>query len=139
MTNVFDTTKIYSTILWGHSFTYFPGSAGNSPELPGTFAADTVEADGKEFAVFTVSESETNEYPAEWAGTFRIDMVFLAANPPAEIGTVPEPDPDPDDPSDPDTPGGDDPDNPETPANPDNPETPGEDGSETDPENNSGE
>ena len=122
--NVFDTTKIYSTRVFGHTFNNFPEC--DNPVLPGTFAADTVEADGKELAVFTVSESETNEYPAEWAGTFRIDMVVLAANPPAEIGTVPEPDPDPDDPSDPDTPGGDDPDNPETPANPDNPETPSE-------------
>ena len=71
--NVFDTSKIYKTILWGHSFTDFPGSAGNSPELPGIFAADTVETTGQpggvnEYAVFTVSEPEGNEYPAAWAG-----------------------------------------------------------------------
>lgn len=65
--NVFDTSKIYRTPLFGHSFTNWPGSAGNSPVLPGTFAADTVEIDGTltggvtEYAVFTVSEPTGNE------------------------------------------------------------------------------
>ena len=98
--NVFDTSKIYSTILWGHSFTYFPGSAGNSPELPGTFAADTVETTGQaggvnEFAVFTVAEPSGNEYPAAWVGTYRLPYEMILRNPPVEIGDVPEPDPDP--------------------------------------------
>lgn len=122
--NVFDTTKIYSTRLFGHGFNTFPEC--DNPVLPGTFAADTVEADGKEYAVFTVQEPTAEEFPKGWIGVYRIDMVFLAANPPVEIGTVPEPDPDPEDPSDPDTPGSDEPEDPETPADPDNPETPSE-------------
>lgn len=125
MTNVFDTTKIYSTILWGHSFTYFPGSAGNSPELPGTFAADTVEVNGEQYAVFTVQEPVAGEYPAAWVGTYRIPYDKLVSNPPLYIADVPQPEPDPE---------------PEPQPDPDpDPETPGEDGSETDPENNSGE
>lgn len=121
MTNVFDTTKIYSTILWGHSFTYFPGSAGNSPELPGTFAADTVEINGEQYAVFTVQEPIAGEYPAAWVGTYRIPYDKLVSNPPLIIGDLPEPEPDPepqpdpDDPSDPDTP-----EDPDTPGENDN-------------------
>lgn len=99
--NVFDTSKIYATHLWGHSFTDFPGSAGNTPELPGTFAADTVEIDGSltggvtEYAVFTVAEPTGKEYPASWVGTYRLPMDKIRANPPVYIGDVPEPDPDP--------------------------------------------
>ena len=93
--NVFDTTKIYATVLWGHSFTDFPGSAGNSPELPGTFAADTVEADGGEYAVFTVEEPTGNEYPAAWVGTYRLPYDKIVSNPPVYVGDVPEPEPEP--------------------------------------------
>lgn len=101
--NVFDTSKIYKTALWGHSFTDFPGSAGNSPELPGTFAADTVEINGDltggvtEYAVFTVSEPSGKEYPASWVGTYRLPYSKLVENPPEYIGDVPTPEPDPDD------------------------------------------
>ena len=94
--NVFDTSKIYKTVLWGHSFTDFPGSAGNMPELPGTFAADTVETSGGEYAVFTVSEPSGNEYPAAWAGSYRLIMDKIRANPPVYIGDVPTLEPDPD-------------------------------------------
>lgn len=93
--NVFDPSKIYKTVLWGHSFTDFPGSAGNMPELPGTFAADTVETSGGEYAVFTVSEPSGNEYPASWVGTYRLIMDKIRANPPVYIGDVPEPEPEP--------------------------------------------
>lgn len=115
--NVFDTSKIYRTPLFGHSFTDFPGSAGNIPKLPGTFAADTLETDGKltggvtEYAVFTVSEPTGNEYPASWVGTYRLPYDKIMANPPEYIGDVPTP-PTPD--SDPDAPSGDDPGDGET-------------------------
>ncbi len=95
--NVFDPSKIYKTVLWGHSFTDFPGSAGNSPKLPGTFAADTVEIGGEltggvtEYAVFTVSEPTGNEYPASWVGTYRLPYDKIMANPPEYIGDVPTP------------------------------------------------
>ena len=84
--NVFDPSKIYKTVLWGHSFTDFPGSAGNMPELPGTFAADTVETSGGEYAAFTVSEPSGNEYPASWVGTYRLPYNKILANPPEYIG-----------------------------------------------------
>lgn len=109
--NVFDTSKIYKTVLWGHSFTDFPGSAGNMPELPGTFAADTVEVDGNmtggvtEYAVFTVSEPSSNEYSPAWVGTYRLPYSKLVENPPEYIGDVPTPDPEPDPEPDPDTSG----------------------------------
>ena len=100
--DVFDTSKIYKTILWGHAFTDFPGSAGNSPELPGVFEADTVEVSGEmtggvtEYAVFSVSEPSGNEYPPSWVGTYRLAYDKLVANPPVYVADVPEPDPDPD-------------------------------------------
>ena len=100
--NVFDTSKIYKTVLWGHSFCDFPGSAANTPELPGTFAADTVETSGEltggvaEYAVFTVEEPTGNEYPAAWVGTYRLPYDKIVSNPPVYIGDVPEPEPDPD-------------------------------------------
>lgn len=107
--NVFNTGKIYKTVLWGHSFTDFPGSAGNSPELPGTFAADTRETTGQpggvnEFAIFTVGRPSGNEYPEAWAGTYCLPYAKLLECPPQIIGDVPQPDPDPD----PDDNGGDD-------------------------------
>lgn len=114
--SVFDTTKIYKTVLWDHCFTGFPD--GCCPEVSGTFAADTVETTGEpgnvnEFAVFTVAEPTGHEYPAAWVGTYRLPYEKIIANPPVEIGTVPEPDPDPDPdpdtPADPDTPGDDTP------------------------------
>ena len=117
--SVFDTSKIYQARLFGHAFTSFP--EGIEPELPGTFEADTVETSGQpgdinEFAVFTVSAPSGSEYPAAWAGTYRIPYAALVDNPPIEIGDVPtppdpepDPEPDPDDPDDPDTPSGDDP------------------------------
>ena len=97
----FDTSKIYRCRLWGINFEYFPGSPGNSPELPGTFAADTVETSGQpgnvdEFAVFTVSEPSGNEYPASWVGTYRLPYGKIVENPPIYVADVPEPDPDPD-------------------------------------------
>ncbi len=100
--NVFDTSKIYKTVLWGHSFTDFPGSAGNSPELPGTFAADTVETtdqpgDVNEYAVFTVLEPTANEYPALWVGTYRLPYSKIVENTPVYVADVPEPDPEPED------------------------------------------
>ncbi len=125
--DVFDTSKIYATHLWGHSFTDFPGSAGNTPKLPGTFAADTLETDGKltggvtEYAIFTVAQPSGDEYPPSWAGTYALPYSKILENPPEYIGDVPTPpDPDPDDPDDPDTPGGDDP-NPTPEADPDAP------------------
>lgn len=105
--NVFDTSKIYQTRLWGHSFTDFPGSPGNSPELPGTFAADTVEVSGDltggvtEYAVFTVSEPSGKEYPASWVGTYRLPYGKILECPPVYVADVPTPEPEPD----PDTPG----------------------------------
>lgn len=119
--SVFDTSKIYKTRLWGHSFTDFPGSMGNSPELPGTFAADTVETDGKltggvtEYAIFTVAQPSGDEYPPSWAGTYALPYSKILENPPEYIGDVPtpptpDPDPEPDPDPDPDEPGGDDPD-----------------------------
>lgn len=109
--DVFDTSKIYKTVLWGHSFTDFPGSAGNMPELPGTFAADTVEIDGDmtgavtEYAVFTVSEPSGKEYPASWVGSYRMPYNKLVENPPEYIGDVPTPEPEPDPDDSNDTPG----------------------------------
>lgn len=100
--NVFDESKIYQTRLWGHSFTDFPGSPGNSPELPGTFAGDTVEIDGDltggvtEYAVFTVSEPSGKEYPASWVGTYRLPYSKIVENPPEYIGDVPTLESDPD-------------------------------------------
>lgn len=133
--NVFDPSKIYLTPIWGHSFTDFPGSAGNVPELPGTFAADTIETDGQltggvtEYAVFTVLEPVNHEYPASWVGVYRLPYDAIASNPPVYIGDVPtppepEPDPVPDDPADPD------PDTPDDPADPDTPsgDDPGDNG-----------
>ena len=99
--NVFNTGKIYKTVLWGHSFTDFPEAY--EPELPGTFAADTVEVSGDlsgnvtEYAVFTVSEPSGNEYPAAWAGTYRLPYGKIVENPPVYVADVPEPEPDPDD------------------------------------------
>lgn len=100
--DVFNTGKIYQTRLWGHSFTDFPGSDGNIPELPGTFAADTVEVTGQpggvnEFAVFTVQEPSGSEYPASWVGTYRLPYGKIVENPPVYIADVPEPDPEPED------------------------------------------
>lgn len=88
--NVFDPTKVYETVLWGHSFTDFPGSAGNSPTLPGVFEADTVEVDGGagEYAVFSVIEPTEGEYPAAWVGTYRLPYSTVAANPPKYIKDV---------------------------------------------------
>ena len=116
--NIFDTSKIYKTRIWGHSFSDFPGS--DAPELPGTFAADTVETDGEltggvaEYAIFTVSQPSGDEYPASWAGTYALPYSKIVENPPEYIGDVPTPpDPDPEPDPDPDEPGGDDPgDNP---------------------------
>ena len=93
--NVFDPSKIYKTVLWGHSFPDFPGSAGNSPKLPGTFAADTEEISGlltggvTEYAIFTVAEPSGNEYPASWVGTYRLPYSMIVSNPPEIIGEVP--------------------------------------------------
>lgn len=91
--NVFDSSKIYRTMLWGHSFTEFPAVIGKSPELPGTFAADTVEVSGQpgdvnEFAVFTVAEPVNNEFPAAWVGTYRLPYDKILQNPPEYIGEV---------------------------------------------------
>lgn len=122
--NVFDPSKIYLTRLWGHSFTDWPASPGNSPELPGVFDADTVEISGEltgnvtEYAVFTVSEPSGNEYPASWVGTYRLPYDKIVANPPVYVGDVPTPpEPDPDDPDDPDDPS--DPDDPDAPSSDD--------------------
>lgn len=124
--DVFNPDKIYLTRLWGHSFTDWPASAGNVPELIGTFAADTVETDGAltggvcEWAVFTVMEPVDHEFPANWVGTYRLPYDKIVSNPPVYVGDVPtppepDPEPTPDDdpidpsPADPDAPSSDDP------------------------------
>lgn len=91
--NVFDTSKIYKTRVWGHSFTDFPAS--ESPELPGTFAADTRETSNQpgnvnEYAIFTVGRPAGSEYPEAWAGTYAIPYSKLVENPPVVVGTVSE-------------------------------------------------
>jgi hypothetical protein len=91
--NVFDSSKIYRTMLWGHGFTSFPEMIERTPYLPGTFAADTVEVSGQpgdvnEFAVFTVAEPVNNEFPAAWVGTYRLPFDKILQNPPEYIGEV---------------------------------------------------
>ena len=54
------------------------GSINPEPEVTGTFASATVTGnDGREYAVFTVSDPENGTFPSLWAGTYRIDLVRL--------------------------------------------------------------
>ena len=54
------------------------GSIHPEPEVSGTFASETVTGnDGREYAVFTVSDPADGAFPSLWAGTYRIDLVRL--------------------------------------------------------------
>ena len=109
--DVFNPEKQYNVILEGHTF----AGLGNSPCLPGHFAADTVEVTETynhgdhpaEYAVFTVDEPEKGDsmtlpYPHSWVGSYRISMDELLRKQPwlFEQDAAPEPD-NPDYPADP--------------------------------------
>ena len=84
--NVFDPTKHYRCLMYGHCFDRSPTYI----ELPGRFVANTIEqydplTREREFALFTVDVPHNGEYPVHWAGTYRIPMGALESNRPTEI------------------------------------------------------
>ena len=72
-------TSTVSLPLFGHGLES-AGSLSADPVVSGAFAADTVTGnDGKEYAVFTVSDPADGSYPSEWAGSYRISVDRLTA------------------------------------------------------------
>lgn len=63
--------------LLGHGLERL-GSIRPEPEVTGTFARETVTGnDGREYAVFTISDPVDGAFPSQWAGTYRIDLTRL--------------------------------------------------------------
>ena len=72
-------TSTVSIPLFGHGLES-QGTIAHDPVVTGAFAADTVTGnDGKEYAVFTVTDPENGAYPSEWAGSYRIRIDRLQA------------------------------------------------------------